>query len=91
MKFQVEVSGKDGVAEGISEACVKERERVTGREYSAEFDGDSDPGYYPLRKKLEKLVHQFVQDGEGGNDSVVLEFDTETKSCTVVPRKKVKK
>lgn len=38
--------------------------------------------------KLKKLVSKFLEDGEGGNDAVTVEFDTDAGTCVVVPVKK---
>lgn len=91
MKFRAKIKGKDSASEGVAEVVasnLKATERFADPEThgSDEWDAAFDKEY----RKLMGFVVKFVQEGGGGSDSVTLEFDTEAKTCVVVPLRKVK-
>jgi hypothetical protein len=82
MKFRIHVQGKDSISEGVSAATAK---LLTARGMVFE-QGDEkwDEVFEKEEAKLARFVKQFVEDGEGGDDAVTLEFNTHKKTCTVV-------
>lgn len=91
MKFKIRICGKDSVYEGVLAAATDQRQKDLGRKYGPEFDGDDDPGFKKLCDKLTKFVAKFVEDGEGGDDAVTVEFDTDAGTCEIVKPKRTKK
>lgn len=90
-KFQLKVKGKDSVTEAAANIAATNLE-ATGKFTDPNHLTDGWDGAFEKEyRRLMKLVEKFVQDGEGGDDSVTLEFDMQAKTCVVVPLKKVKK
>lgn len=86
MKFRIRVDGKESMSNGLGEAASSILEFR-----GMKFEEDDDAWDAAMEKeegKLSKFVGRFIEDGEGGNDAVTLEFDTEAKTCVVVPVKK---
>jgi hypothetical protein len=79
VKFRLRVDGKDSISEGVIKALEKEG------------DGWSDEKFEREAGRLEEFVKKYVEDGEGGNDAVTLEFDTDAKTCQVVQAKKARR
>ncbi len=84
MKFQIEIQGKDSISEGVSRATMTQMKNKG----ISEDDAAWDEKFEKEADKLEAFVTKFLIDGEGGDDSVVVEFDTEAKTCVVVPVKR---
>lgn len=87
MKFRIKVDGKDSIGEGIvkpSLAILKAK----GVKYRGADDAIWDNEIEREQKRLERFVSQFLISGNGGNDAVTVEFDTDELSCVVVPRVK---
>jgi len=85
MKFQMEVRGKDSISEGCTDATwdIMKNSSVSDDDYEDEAE--------KIYKQLKNFVRQFIVEGEGGDDYVNVEFDTEAGTCTVIPLvKKVK-
>ncbi len=86
MKFQIRVGDKDSVANGLCDTAVAALDAAgyTPEAFRAKW-------YNMLEKKvkeLNKLVSRFLVDGNGGNDSVTVEFDTDAETCIVIPVRK---
>lgn len=89
MKFKIRVDGKDSISEGLSQATVTklEADGLSFEANRAKWERQQEIVY----NKLKKFVAQFLEDGEGGNDGITVEFDTDAKTCVVVPVKKKRK
>lgn len=87
MKFRVEVRGKDAAATDIALAAAAQLSAAGLDHTSPRYE----KRFATAERRLAKIVGRYVQGGSGGDDSVTLEFDTESASPPrVVPLKEAK-
>jgi hypothetical protein len=89
MKFRIRVGGKDSISNGVSDAPR------AAMGLPDNFDPDADVSsifrYEAAIKNLHAFVERWCENGDGGEDHVTLEFDTEAGTCVVVPVREAKK
>lgn len=78
MKFRIPFKTPDAMTEGIRSSLLQ-----AGIPDAVDTDGNMDMRMHPTRDMVQ-TAEQFIQNGE----FVVLEFDTETQTASVVPFRK---
>lgn len=83
MKFRIRVGGKDSINDGISVA--PHAAFGLPEDFDPDVDEKSIRRYEAASARLERFVERWCENGNGGDDHVTLEFDTEAGTCVVVP------